>query len=65
MPKARLLQQTFESWKDLGENYLIGREFWSLERTKASGWYFQQAFKELLQNPESPWYTLSWELNLR
>jgi hypothetical protein len=65
MPKARLLQQTFESWKDLGENYLIGREFWSLERTKASGWYFQQAFKKLLESPESPWHTLPWELNLR
>jgi hypothetical protein len=64
MPKARLLQETFDSWKDLGENYLIGREFWSLERTKASGWYFYQAFENLLEDPQSPWNTIAWELDL-
>lgn len=64
MPKARLLQETFDSWKDLGENYLIGREFWSLERTKASGWYFYQAFQRLLDDPQSPWNTIVWDLDL-
>ena len=64
MPKAKLLQETFDSWKDLGENYLIGREFWSLERTRASGWYFQQAFKKLLEDPQSPWNTIPWDLDL-
>ena len=64
VPKARILQQTFDSWKDLGENYLIGREFWSLARTKASGWFYYQAFKNLLENPDSPWNTIPWNLDL-
>lgn len=64
MPKARLLQDIFDSWKDLGENYLIGREFWSMERTKASGWYFHESYKKLLENPDSPWNTIPWELDL-
>jgi hypothetical protein len=65
MPKARVLQETFDSWKDLGENYLVGREFWSLERTKESGRYFHQAFKKLLEDPDSPWNTIPWDLNLK
>ncbi|KPK72462.1 hypothetical protein AMJ87_04665 [candidate division WOR_3 bacterium SM23_60] len=64
IPKARILQQTFDSWKDLGENYLIGREFWSLARTRASGWFYYRAFKSLLENPDSPWNTIPWDLNL-
>jgi Protein of unknown function (DUF1266) len=33
MPAAAKLHATFSSWKELGENYLIGREFWSYEQT--------------------------------
>jgi hypothetical protein len=65
MPKARLLQQAFDSWKDLGENYLIGRAFWSLERTRTSGWYFYEAYKRLLEEPDSPWNMIPWGLDLR
>jgi hypothetical protein len=64
MPKARLLQETFDSWKDLGENYLVGRAFWSLDRTRTSGWYFYEAYKKLLEDPSSPWNTIPWELEL-
>jgi len=64
IPKARILQQTFDSWKDLGENYLIGREFWSLARTRASGWFYYRAFRNLLEGPDSPWNTIPWGLNL-
>ncbi len=64
MPKARILQQTFDSWRDLGENYLIGREFWSLARTKASGWFYYQAFKKLLEDLDSPWNAIPWNLDL-
>lgn len=64
MPKARILQQTFDSWRDLGENYLVGREFWSLARTKASGWFYFQAFKNLLEDPDSPWNKIPWDLDL-
>jgi hypothetical protein len=65
MPKARILQQTFDSWRDLGENYLIGREFWSLARTRASGWFYYQAFKNLLEDVDSPWNTIPWNLDLK
>ena len=34
MPAARALQSHFTSWRDLGENYLIGREFWSRSETQ-------------------------------
>lgn len=64
MPKARLLQETFDSWRDLGENYLIGREFWSLATTKASGWFYYEAFKRLLDEPDSPWNTIPWDMDL-
>lgn len=64
MPVARLLQQTFESWEDLGENYLIGREFWSLKQTNEDGWYFLQAYKRLLADSTSPWVKIPWELKL-
>ena len=65
MPKARLLQQTFDSWWDLGENYLIGREFWSFERTEASGELFARAFERLLKDEASPWNTIPWDLDLQ
>jgi len=65
MPKARLLQATFDSWRDLGENYLIGREFWSFERTEASGEFFHQAYEKLLNDQESLWNTIPWELGLK
>lgn len=65
MPKTHLLQAAFESWRDLGENYLIGREFWSFERTEASGEFFHRAYEKLLGNEESPWNTIPWDLDLR
>lgn len=65
MPKARILQATFDSWRDLGRNYLIGREFWSFERTEASGELFHQAYAKMLNDPESPWNTIPWGLELK
>ena len=64
MPKARELQKTFDSWEDLGENYLIGREFWSLEETATHGWRYRAAYQRLLSNPESPWVRFPWTLDL-
>jgi len=37
MHAASVLQQTFTSWSEFGENYLVGREFWSLRQTKIDG----------------------------
>lgn len=65
MPKARLLQSTFDSWRDLGENYIIGREFWSFERTEASGEFFHEAYERMMSDQTSPWNTIPWDLALR
>jgi hypothetical protein len=34
---ARLIQRTFGSWSELGQNYPIGREFWSPAETERNG----------------------------
>lgn len=65
LPAAREMQAVFESWNDLGHNYLIGRWFWSLRQTHHVGRLYGDAFDELLQNPSSPWRQLPWELNLK
>lgn len=64
MPVARLLQRTFDSWEDLGENYLIGRQFWSYEQTMRKGKEFEDGFKKLLTDPSSPWVRYPWRTDL-
>ena len=61
---ARTLQGSFDSWKDLGENYLIGREFWSLNQTKESERLFRDAYFRLLNDPASVWNRHAWETSL-
>jgi hypothetical protein len=65
MPVATLLQSKFDSWQDLGQNYLIGRYFWSYEETKQDGWKFKDAYMRLLDMPSSPWNRLSWDMDLK
>jgi hypothetical protein len=64
MNYARYLQQTFDSWEDLGRNYIIGRNFWSYEETLKSGEGIDDAFMVLIEMPSSPWNTLPWNMNL-
>lgn len=64
MPIARELQGIFDSWKDLGENYLLGREFWSAEQMRQDSQLFKDAFEKLLTAPGSPWKTCPWDMNL-
>lgn len=64
MPAARVLQQTFDSWEDMGRNYMIGREFWSLQHTQRTGDSMQRAFKRLRTDTQSPWKTIPWNLDL-
>jgi hypothetical protein len=61
---ARILQRTFGSWREFGENYLIGREFWSLAQTQKDGQQMRAAYERLLSNSSSPWNQISWTLNL-
>ncbi len=65
MPMALLLQETFDSWEDLGRNYLIGRQFWSLQETEKSGWRCEDAFQRLLDMRSSPWNRYPWAVRLK
>ena len=64
MPVARILQSKFDSWQDLGQNYLIGRYFWSYKNTKENGFLYEDAYLRLLDMPSSPWNMLPWDLDL-
>ena len=65
MPVARLLQSRFDSWQDLGQNYLIGRCFWSYKETQNYSWMYEDAYMRLLDMPSSPWNRLPWDMDLR
>ncbi len=62
---ARILQQTFTSWKEFGENYLVGREFFSLYATRKNGQDMRLAYQGLLSRANSPWNRIPWDLSLQ
>ena len=64
MPVAAKLQATFDSWADLGENYLIGREFWDAEIYQKEGSAIKEAYEFLLRDPQSPWNRIPWDTPL-
>jgi len=61
---AGRVQGTFDSWEDLGRNYLIGREYWSHDETRAKGHLYREAYLRLLRDPGSPWTQLPWYTDL-
>jgi len=61
MPAAEIIQSTFSTWQEMGENYLLGRRFWS----GASEPRMVVANRFLLTEAKSPWVTLAWNLPLR
>ncbi len=65
MPMALRLQEKFDSWEDLGRNYLIGRQFWSYQETQQNGWLFEDAVQRLLDMQSSPWNRYPWDLELK
>jgi hypothetical protein len=64
MPAARRHQEAFTSWERLQNDYLIGREFWSLQQTNKDGGRFRAISQRFLQDPNSPWNVNPWNLNL-
>ena len=64
MRAAHILQYEFDSWEDLGRNYLIGRQFWSYKETKEGGHLFGDAYIRLLDMRSSPWNIYSWDMDL-
>ena len=61
---ASVLQRTFDSWADMGDNYLVGRWFWSLKQFNQDGQRMQLLYTDLLRNPASPWNKNPWTLPL-
>jgi Protein of unknown function (DUF1266) len=64
MPFAGKLQNVFETWGDLGRNYIIGRQFWSYQFTKENGYLYNEAFVRMLEMRSSPWNKYPWKMNL-
>ena len=64
MPMARAIQAAFPSWAELGEDYLLGREFWSMAETQKSGKYYRDLEAWLVREPASPWNQLAWGMDL-
>ena len=59
---ARMAQANFDSWEDLGRNYLLGRQFWAGVRNERMDFII-----ELLLDPSqenSPWNRYPWDTHL-
>jgi len=65
MHAAQILQQTFGSWKEFGENYIVGREFWSLRQTRINGQEMRARYQSLVSDPASSWNRIPWDLSLQ
>lgn len=62
MPAARAVQANYSSWREMGEDYLRGRERWKGRRDPQFDRIFQ-----LLTNPDdtnSPWNRNKWDTDL-
>ena len=64
MPVAEMLQKKFDSWEDLGQNYLIGRRFWSYQYVKEDGDEYEDAVQRLIDMRSSPWNRYKWNMDL-
>jgi len=64
MAYARMLQATFNSWEELGQNYLIGRRYWSYNETQKSGKTIEAAYRRMTESVNSPWRKLEWKMDL-
>src|SRR5579863_4087134 len=63
MPAAQRLQLTVGSWQELGLDYLNARTAWYTHED-ASRRRAENAYRELLTDPGSPWRKYPWNLDL-
>ncbi|MCI4666921.1 MAG: DUF1266 domain-containing protein [Bacteroidia bacterium] len=61
---AQVLQARYESWRDMGQHFLYAREFWSAVEMNRDGNMYQKAYKDLLNQPDSPWNLIEWGISL-
>jgi hypothetical protein len=61
---AGRLQEAYDSWAEMSNNYLLGRRYWAGGDPKVQ-LLFDKHAKWLTTNPESPWQQLPWGLTLK
>lgn len=61
---AKMLQKQFDSWEELGRNYIIGRKFRFYEEMQNEAYLYEDAYQRLLDMSSSPWNLYSWNMNL-
>ncbi len=64
IPVARRLQSNYGSWKQMGEEYLIGRKFWNEETWKEGKVEYSRICKLLSTEKNSPWVKIPWDSDL-
>jgi hypothetical protein len=58
------LQSRFSSWRELADNFLLGREFWSVRSMREDGAVYRNHISRLFDDPESPWHEIPFNLAL-
>jgi hypothetical protein len=59
-PAATKLQQTYSSWKDLGQSYVMGTFAWNAD----AGPGCEYNYAALTRDADSPWRVLPWQMDL-
>jgi len=64
-PTCKELQKHFNSFEEVGENYIIGRKFWGEAETKKTGLDFDVALAELTHFKSSPYRKQPWDVSFK
>ena len=64
MPAAIIIQHAYTSWKEIGENYLFGRELFCPELSRKDGNRFITLQHKLCTDKNSPWLNIPWNVKL-
>jgi hypothetical protein len=62
MPAAKLIQENFDSWSDMGDNYLMGRLYWAGERNSRLDYIYSLLANQ--KDGHSPWNKYPWKTDL-
>lgn len=64
MPHAKLIQETYSSWKQFAFEYYVGRLFWDKKIYLEDKNRTELNVHQLLNDPQSPWRRLDWNTPL-
>ncbi len=63
IPAALKSQKTFDSWKDMGQNYILGRIF-TFAGENWNKQYYYTALQRLVDSKSSPWNKYPWDMEV-